>query len=201
MWHGQGDVLVSVLAPENIFRPHVFFYVFSFHTVCKLRFLFRFIFPFMNMISASAYAFWFSHIVLWFMFQLMDLIFNLSICYLVFEYGHVLWSYRLFRYMILELVMFSGWAFCHVLQYTTFHGMSSFFIFCHVPSRVWVSKLCKRLVLCFTLHVLHILLCLCSQLCYRFSRLCYSATYITCIPSLIKYQVWGTFIAIITSIR
>ena len=47
--------------------------------------------------------------------------------------------------------------------------MSSFFVLCHVPSRVWVSKLCKRLVLCFTLHVLHILLCPSSQLCYRFS--------------------------------
>ena len=50
----------------------------------------------------------------------------------------------------------------------TFHGMSSFFVLCHVLSRVWVSELCKRLVLCFTLHVLHILLCPSSQLCYRF---------------------------------
>ena len=33
----------------------------------------------------------------------------------------------------------------------------------------WFSELCKRLVLCFTLHVLHILLCPSSQLCYRFS--------------------------------
>ena len=179
MWHGQGDILVSVFAPENIFRPHVF----------------------TNMISASAYAFWFSHIVLWFMFQLMDLIFNLRICFLVFEYGHVLWSYRFFRHMILELVMFSGWAFCHVLQYTTFHGMSSFFVLCHVPSRVWVSELCKRLVLCFTLHVFHILLCLCSQPCYRFS-VYVTVLHISRVSRLsIEYQVWGIFIAIITSFR
>ena len=26
MWHGQGDVLVSVLAPEDIFRQHVFMF-------------------------------------------------------------------------------------------------------------------------------------------------------------------------------
>ena len=89
--------------------------------------------------------------------------------YWFFEYGHVLWSYKFFRQVILELVMFSGWAFCHVLQYTTFHGMLSFFVFCHVPSRVWGSESCKRLVLCFTPHVLHILLCPSSQLCYRFS--------------------------------
>ena len=41
MWHGQGDVLVSVFASENIFRQH----------------------GFTNMISASAYTFWLSHIV------------------------------------------------------------------------------------------------------------------------------------------
>ena len=49
MWHGQGDVLVSVLAPENIFRQHVF----------------------TNMISASAYAFWLSHIVFFMCFCLL----------------------------------------------------------------------------------------------------------------------------------
>ena len=146
--------------------------------------------------SKSAFSY---DIVLGFMFQLMDLIFNLRICFLVFEYGHVLWSYRFFRHMILELVMFSGWAFCHVFQYTTFHGMSSFFVLCHVPSRVWVSELCKRLVLCFMLHVLHILLCLCSQPCYRFS-VYVTVLHISHVSRLsIEYQVWGIFIVIITS--
>ena len=147
-------------------------------------------FLFMNMILAFAYVFWLSHSVFVMNFCLLvfpnplsatiqlycyvsvyrfDFFSTYVYVYWFFEYGHVPWSYESFRRMILKLVMFSGWAFCHVLQYTTFHGMLSFFVLCHVPSRVWGSESCKRLVLCFTPHVLHILLCPSSQLCYRFS--------------------------------
>ena len=55
----------------------------------------------------------------------------------------------------------------------------------------WFSELCKRLVLCFTLHVLHILLCLCSQLCYRFSVyitvLCIS--HVSCCKSNLRFGI------------
>ena len=135
--------------------------------------------------SKSAFSY---DIVLWFMFQLMDLIFNLRICFLDFEYGHVLWSY-VFWLSILS---------CITIHDFSWHVIVSF-VLCHVPSRVWVSELCKRLVLCFTLHVFHILLCLCSQPCYRFS-VYVTVLHISHVSRLsIEYQVWGIFIVIITS--
>ena len=118
--------LGSVMSPRLLywcgFQTTCFYeYDFSF-CLCFLTFPYSVHLVFLSSsFSESAFSY---DIVLLFMFQFMDLIFNLRICFLVFEYGHVLWSYRFFRHMILELVMFSGWAFCHVLQYTTFHGMS-----------------------------------------------------------------------------
>ena len=136
---------------------------------------------------------------IWIQNHRLDRVVSIGPCYaflMDFHHFHPWKSFQMF-----SEVMFSGWVFYHVLQYTTFHGMSSFFVLCHVPLRVWVSELCKRLVLCFMLHVFHILLGLCSQPCYRFS------VYVTVLHILhvfhlsIEYQVWGIFIAIITSFR